>query len=53
MSEQRLFTAYEQFLFSKVVALAEKAGKHVDLLVVPSSEIFPRSLKRRLNSTPP
>jgi amino acid transporter len=40
MSEQRLFTAYEQFLFSKVVALAEKAGKHVDLLVVPSSEIF-------------
>ena len=41
MSEQRLFTAYEQFLFSKVVALAERAGKHVDLLVVPSSEIFP------------
>jgi amino acid transporter len=40
MSEQRLFTDYEQLLFSKVVALAEKAGKHVDLLVVPSSEIF-------------
>src|SRR5204863_3337904 len=38
MSEQRLFTDYEQLLFSKVVALAEKAGKHVDLLVVPSSE---------------
>ena len=27
-------------LFSRVVALAEKAGKHVDLLVVPSSDIF-------------
>jgi hypothetical protein len=40
MSEQRLFTDYEQLLFSRVVALAEKAGKHVDLLVVPSSEIF-------------
>jgi amino acid transporter len=40
MSEKRLFTDYEQLLFSKVVALAEKAGKHVHLLVVPSSEIF-------------
>jgi hypothetical protein len=40
MSELRLFTDYEQLLFSKVVALAEKAGKHVDLLVIPSSEIF-------------
>ncbi|MFN8007927.1 MAG: hypothetical protein U0V70_13050 [Terriglobia bacterium] len=40
MSEQRLFTDYEQLLFSRVVALAEKAGKRVHLLVVPSSEIF-------------
>ena len=40
MSEQRLFTSYEQLLFSRVVALAEKAGKHVDLLVVPSSDVF-------------
>lgn len=40
MNEQRLFTVYEQTLFSRVVALAEKAGKHVDLLVVPSSEVF-------------
>lgn len=40
MSEQRLFTSYEQLLFSRVVALAEKEGKHVDLLVVPSSDIF-------------
>ncbi len=40
MSEQRLFTEYDQLLFSRVVAHAEKAGKHVDLLVVPSSDIF-------------
>ena len=40
MSEQRLFTDYEQLLFSRVVALAEKAGKRVHLLVVPSSDIF-------------
>jgi amino acid transporter len=38
--EGELFTSYEQLLFSKVVALAEKAGKHVELMVVPSSNIF-------------
>src|SRR5258708_1258346 len=36
----RLFSRYEQYLFSKVVALAEKAGKTVHLLVVPSSDFF-------------
>ena len=40
ISEDRLFSRYEQYLFSKVVALAEKAGKTVRLLVVPSSDIF-------------
>ncbi len=40
IDEQRLFTSYEQLLFSQVVALAEKAGKHVDLLVVPSSNVY-------------
>jgi len=40
MSEQRLFSEYEQLLFSRVVGLAEKAGKHVHLLVVPSSDTF-------------
>ncbi len=39
-SESQLFTRYEQYLFSKVVALAEKAGKTVHLLEVPSSDIF-------------
>ena len=40
ISEQRLFSEYEQLLFSRVVALAEKAGKRVHLLVVPSSDTF-------------
>ena len=40
IAENQLFTSYEQLLFSKVVAVAEKAGKHVDLLVVPSSNVF-------------
>ena len=34
IAEDRLFSKYEQYLFSKVVSLAEKAGKKVHLLVV-------------------
>lgn len=40
IAEDQLFTSYEQLLFSRVVAVAEKAGKHVELLVVPSSGVF-------------
>jgi hypothetical protein len=40
IGEQHLFTTYEQLLFSRVTALAEKAGKHVSLLVVPASNVF-------------
>lgn len=35
-----LFTDYEQRLFSRIVALAEKYGKPVDLAVVPSINVF-------------
>jgi hypothetical protein len=38
--DENLFTKYEQQLFTRVVALAEKHGKPVDLLVVPSNNIF-------------
>ena len=38
--EHHLFTNYEQLLFSRVTALAEKAGKHVDLLIVPGANVF-------------
>jgi amino acid transporter len=37
---EMLFTDYEQRLFTKIVALAEKHGKGVELLVVPSNGIF-------------
>jgi amino acid transporter len=40
MDENELFTSYEQLLFTKVVSLAEKLGKRVHLLVVPSSNVF-------------
>lgn len=35
-----LFEEYEQHLFTSVVTLAEKAGKHVSLIVVPTSNVF-------------
>ena len=40
LAEHSVFASYEQLLFSRVVALAEKAGKRVRLLVVPSSNVF-------------
>ncbi len=40
LREERLFTDYEQLLFSRVVAVAERHGKPVKLLVVPSSNVF-------------
>ncbi len=33
LNEDQIFSAYEQELFSRVVELAEKEGKHVELLV--------------------
>jgi amino acid transporter/predicted transcriptional regulator len=38
--DENLFTDYEQRLFTRVVALAEKHGKPVELLVVPATNIF-------------
>ncbi len=40
LREEKLFTDYEQLLFSRVVAVAERHGKPVKLLVVPSSNVF-------------
>ena len=40
ISHDQLFTRYEQLLFSRVTAVAEKAGKHVNLLVVPGTNVF-------------
>ncbi|MBI3652767.1 MAG: APC family permease [Acidobacteria bacterium] len=38
--DENLFTSYEQKLFTRVVALAEKHGKPVDLVIVPATSVF-------------
>lgn len=40
LSEDQLFTDYEKELFTRVVALAEKQGKPVELLTVPALDPF-------------
>jgi len=40
LSEAQLFTNYEQELFTRVVSVAEKEGKTVELLVVPGVNPF-------------
>ena len=38
--EESLFTTYERQLFTRVVALAERQGKPVELIVVPSKNVY-------------
>ncbi len=38
--QTEIFSDYEQLLFTKVVAVAERQGRPVKLLVVPSSNVF-------------
>jgi hypothetical protein len=38
--QSEIFSDYEQLLFTKVVAVAERQGRPVKLLVVPSSNVF-------------
>lgn len=40
LTESQIFSDYEKELFSHVVELAEKEGKHVELLVVPAVDPF-------------
>jgi len=40
LREDQLFSDYEQHLFSQVVTVAERLGKHVELLVVPAVDSF-------------
>jgi hypothetical protein len=40
IEREELFTDYEQILFTKVVAVAERQGRAVKLLVVPSTNAF-------------
>jgi hypothetical protein len=38
--EESLFTKYERQLFTRVVAVAERQGKSVELIVVPSKNVY-------------
>ncbi|HZR24981.1 MAG TPA: APC family permease [Vicinamibacterales bacterium] len=40
IEHEELFTDYEQILFTRVVSIAERHGKSVKLLVVPSTNVF-------------
>jgi amino acid transporter len=40
LHQAEIFTSYEQLLFTRVVAIAERQGLPVKLLVVPSSNVF-------------
>ncbi len=40
LSENQIFSTYEKELFTRVVAMAEKEGKTVELLVVPAVDPF-------------
>jgi amino acid transporter len=40
LSDEQLFSDYEQVLLTRVVTMAEKAGKTVELLVVPGVDAF-------------
>jgi len=40
MDSSDIFEKYEQELFTAVVAAAEKEGKHVSLVVVPTNDVF-------------
>jgi hypothetical protein len=40
IEREELFTDYEQLLFTKVVAIAERHGRAVKLMVVPATNVF-------------
>jgi hypothetical protein len=53
LTAAQIFSEYEKELFSKVVNLAEREGKHVDLLTVPGVDPFDAMVQTaaRLNAS--
>jgi hypothetical protein len=53
METLEVFDKYEQELFTAVVSVAEKEGKHVSLVVVPTNDVFEAivATAQRLNSS--
>ncbi|MBI4447109.1 MAG: APC family permease [Acidobacteria bacterium] len=48
LASDQVFTNYEQLLFSKVVEMAERAGKKVELVVVPGRDTFTAGIQAAL-----
>jgi hypothetical protein len=40
LAMEQIFSDYEQTLFTRTVAIAEKYGKHISLLVVPARDVW-------------
>ena len=53
MESSEVFERYERELFTAVVSVAEKEGKHVSLVVVPTNDVFESivATAQRLHST--
>ena len=53
LESEDVFEEYEQELFTTVVSLAEREGKHVSLMVVPTNDVFEAivATAQRLGST--
>jgi amino acid transporter len=49
LADNQLFTDYEKELFTRVVSMAEKEGKTVDLLVVPGVDPFDAMVQTAAN----
>jgi amino acid transporter len=49
LSQQQLFSDYEKELLTRVVSMAEKEGKHVDLIVVPGVDPFDAMVQTAAN----
>ena len=52
LRDDQVFAGYEQELFSHVVAMAEKQGKRVELLVVPAVDPFDAMVQTAANCGP-
>lgn len=49
LSDEQIFSDYEKELFSRVVEMAEKQGKPVELLVVPGVNVFDAMVQTATN----
>ena len=49
LSNEQIFSDYEQTLFTRAVSVAESFGKHISLLVVPAGDVWSGIVQTALN----